>query len=125
MAEHYRKAKETPDRKLYKAVASFGGWMNIRIEIVASFLFTTKEDLWKQEDSYIKLDDSNSLNTNRAMLSPEERAEQKKEVSSRCKKTLYVERRKDPEWVASERERHRKLYAKKKSLALTKEETIQ
>ena len=114
MDAHYKQGKLTPERKLYKAVSECGGWKAVRFEIVTTFPFTTKEEMWQQENTYIRLDDPKCLNTNRAILTPEERVEQKREVSSRCKKALYLKRKDDPDWIEKERERARILYAKQK-----------
>lgn len=110
IGRHYRQGLETPDRKLYKTVAEVGGWKNVKVEIITTFSFMTKEDLWKEEDKYMKLDDPLCLNSNRAILTTEERINQKKEVSSRCKRTKYAKDSQDPEWKEKERARARELY---------------
>jgi hypothetical protein len=114
MAKHYQQGIATPTRRLYKAVADGGGWLNVRVEILTTFAFTTKEDLWREENKHINTADPNCLNSFRAILTEDERKEQRKEVSSRCKKALYAQRRQDPEWVAKERERQKALYARRK-----------
>ena len=114
MKEHYRKAIECPTRKVYKVISEHGGWKNVKVEIITSFSFTTKEDLWREEDKFINLKDPLCLNTSRAILTEDERIQQKREVSSRCKKKKYYEDRKDPDWVEKTRERARALYAKQK-----------
>lgn len=111
MAKHYRQALQTPDRKLYKAVAELGGWCNIKCEIIETFGFTTKEELWEREDAMINLEDPLCLNTVRAILSSEERAEQKREVKRKCWKK-WME---DPEFAEEKRRKAKELYDRRKS----------
>lgn len=115
MSKHYQQGIATPDRKLYKAVAEAGGWKTVKVEILSTPAFTSKEDLWREEDKHINLADPLCLNSSRAILTEEERKQQKKEVSSRCKKALYAKRREDPEWVQKERERVNALHARRKA----------
>lgn len=111
MMNHYRQGIATPDRRLYKAVAETGGWKNVRVEILTTLSFNSKEDLWKEEDKHIRLDDPHCLNTRRATLTEEERKDQKNEVKRRCWKKWMD----DPEFREKERERSRALYEKQKS----------
>jgi hypothetical protein len=110
MNKHYRQALETPDRKLYKEVAEVGGWKNVKVEVITTFSFDTKEDLWKEEDKHINLDDPLCLNTRRAVLTEEERAELKREVKRRCWKKWMD----DPEFKEAQREKARELYKRQK-----------
>jgi hypothetical protein len=111
MSRHYRQGLATPDRKLYKAVADGGGWKNVRVEILTTLPFTSKEDLWREEDKHINTADPNCLNSFRAILTEEERKEQKNDVKRRCWKR-WTE---DPEFKERERERQRGLYERQKS----------
>lgn len=111
MKKHYRQALATPDRRLYKAVAEAGGWANVKVEILTTLSFTSKEDLWKEEDKHVRLDDPHCLNTCRAILTEEERKDQKNQVKRRCWKKW----KEDPEFCERERARQKALYEKKKS----------
>lgn len=111
MDSHYKQGRQTPDRKLYKAVAEGGGWSNVRCEVLETFSFTTKEDLWRRENHHIRLDDENCLNSNRAILTAEERLEQRNEIKRRYWKRHSA----DPDFKAKQNEKQKQLYERKKS----------
>lgn len=62
---HYKKAQLFPERKVYKAIAAFGGWHLCSIEVLKTFEFTTNEALRMEEKNYINLVDPLCLNSNR------------------------------------------------------------
>ena len=109
---HYRKSVLCPTRKLYKHISTNGGWSKVKMEILFVSFTLTPDELLLEEDKLIKLDDPLCLNSFRAVLTPEERVQQKKEVSIKCKKVKYAENRLDPKWVEAEKERARELYKK-------------
>jgi hypothetical protein len=115
LRDHYKRGLLSPDRKLYKAVATLGGWAKVTCEVIDTFPFVSKEELWRAEDRLIKMDNPHCLNINRAILTDEERSTQKAEVSKRCKKVVYDKNRQDPEWIAKERERAKSLYEQSKN----------
>lgn len=110
MQLHYIDGKVKTERKLYKAVAEAGGWVNVKVSILESFAFTTKKDTFIREDAYIKLDDPNCMNTNRAFVAEDEVVEHIKEAKRRC----YEKIKQDPEKMQKRRERM-KMYRAEKS----------
>jgi hypothetical protein len=65
---HYKKYQLFPDRKVYKAIASLGGWHLCSIEVLKTFAFTDNETLRTEEKAYIFLEDPLCLNSVRAIL---------------------------------------------------------
>lgn len=64
---HYKKATLFPDRKIYKAIATLGGWHLCTIEVLKTFSYTTKEALLMEEKVLINLSDPLCLNSIRAI----------------------------------------------------------
>ena len=111
LSRHYKTSRETPDRKLYKAVGEGGGWANVKVEVIETLVVLSKQDLWKREDEYIRLDDPKCLNTLRAILTPDERRTQLNETKRRCWKK-WME---DPEFAENQRQKKREFYQRNKT----------
>jgi hypothetical protein len=111
MGVHYNNSLRFPERKLYKQVTGAGGWGNVKCEIVKTVDFTTKADLHKLENEYIRLDDPLCLNMTRATLTEQERVEANREQNRRA---YHRKRAEDPEFLEREKARLKEFYAKRK-----------
>ena len=106
--EHRKKSNKEPDRKVYKHISENGGWEKVTIELIEFFPYTSDEHLLTKEDECIKLDDPHCLNVKRAILTPDERREQKNAIKRKC----WAEWTKDPEFREKQRQKKRELYAR-------------
>lgn len=90
-------------------------WENVRMETLRQCEYTVKGDLLRHErEEYDKVaGDPNCLNSNRPLITPEERKQQVKETSAKwheenkdhCKERLQEWRKNNPEKVKAQRKR--------------------
>ena len=108
---HYKGANASPERRLYKAIEDLGGWKDVKCEVLETLVVADQLTLFKKEDEHIRLEDPHCLNTVRAVLSEEERKEQKKAVKRQCW-ARWVE---DPAFRERERQKAKAAYNRKRN----------
>jgi hypothetical protein len=92
---HQDASKRRPNQKLYKAILTGGGWEKVKTEIVETFPFTTKKEMWLRERTFVRRDDPLCLNCYDPAPTPRPKRESKRTEARQAYDKIYYEHHKE------------------------------
>ena len=115
LSMHKQKAKQYPDRKLYKHIDYFG-WDEIKMECIETIPFTERKELYEKENEHLKKEYNNPkcLNSQNVYTTPEEMAEYFRAYADRHKEKIRKYKKEYAEIHKEEIKEKSKAYRKEK-----------